>query len=77
MLKKYVPNVSHVLEQERIKLHDDKSYKEKLVQILDQKIKTLRNNEILLEKFLWQNQNSEEATWECEYEMRSVYLELF
>ena len=41
MLKKYVPDVSHVLEQEQIKLHDDKSYKEKLVQILDQKMKKL------------------------------------
>ena len=43
MLKKYVPDESHVLEQEPIELHEDLSYEEKPVQILDRKTKTLRN----------------------------------
>ena len=53
MLKKYVPDESHVLEQEPIELHEDLSYEEKSVQILDRKIKTLRNKEIPLVKVLW------------------------
>ena len=31
MLKKYVPNVSHILEQELIELQEDLTYEEKLV----------------------------------------------
>ncbi|KAL5538314.1 hypothetical protein UlMin_043119 [Ulmus minor] len=64
MLKKYVPDTSHVLEQEPIELHEDLTYEEKPVQILDRKTKTLRNKEIPLVKVLWRNQKMEEATWE-------------
>ncbi|KAL5542035.1 hypothetical protein UlMin_009745 [Ulmus minor] len=73
MLKKYVPDESHVLEQEPIELHEDLSYEEKPVQILDRKIKTLRNKEIPLVKVLWRNQKTEEATWEREEEMRTFH----
>ncbi|KAL5570692.1 hypothetical protein UlMin_020289 [Ulmus minor] len=76
MLKKYVPDESHVLEQEPIELHEDLSYEEKPVQILDRKIKTLRNKEIPLVKVLWRNQKTEEATWEREEEMRTFHPEL-
>ena len=48
MFKKYVLDKSYILEQELIELHEDLSYEEKLVQILDRKIKTMRNKEILL-----------------------------
>ena len=77
MLKKYVPDESHVLEQEPIELHEDLSYEEKPVQILDCKIKTLRNKEIPLVKVLWRNKKTEEATWEREEEMRTFHPELF
>ena len=53
MLKKYVPDKSHVLEQEPIEIHEDLSLEERPVQILDYKIKTLRNKEIPLVKVLW------------------------
>ena len=55
MLKKYVLDKSHILEQEPIEIHKDLSFEEKLVQILDFKIKTLRNKEIPLVKVLWRN----------------------
>ena len=55
MLKKYVPDKSHVLEQEPIEIHEDLSLQEKPVQILDFKVKTLRNKEIPLVKVLWRN----------------------
>ena len=77
MLKKYVLDKSHVLEQEPIELHEDLSYEEKPVQILDRKIKTLRNKEIPLVKVLWPNQKIEKAMWEREDEMRAFYLEFF
>ena len=77
MLKKYVPDTSHILEQEPIELHEDLTYEEKPVQILDRKTKTLRNKEIPLVKVLWRNQKMEEATWEREDEMRIAHPELF
>ncbi|KAL5577180.1 hypothetical protein UlMin_018879 [Ulmus minor] len=77
MLKKYVSDKSHVLEQEPIEIHEDLSFEEKPVQILDYKIKTLRNKDIPLVKVLWRNQKTEEATWECEDEMKTSYPELF
>ncbi|KAL5545990.1 hypothetical protein UlMin_005677 [Ulmus minor] len=59
------------------KIHEDLSLQEKPVQILDFKVKTLRNKEIPLVKVLWRNQSVEEATWECESDMRASYPELF
>ncbi|KAL5570638.1 hypothetical protein UlMin_027213 [Ulmus minor] len=53
------------------------NFEEKPMQILDYKIKTLRNKDIPLVKVLWRNQKTEEATWEREDEMRTSYPELF
>ena len=64
MLKKCVLDKSHVLEQEPIEIHEDLSLQEIPVQILDFKVKTLKNKEISLVKVLWRNQAIEEATWE-------------
>ncbi|KAL5572700.1 hypothetical protein UlMin_022297 [Ulmus minor] len=55
----------------------DLSLQEKPVQILDFKVKTLRNKDIPLVKVLWRNQLVEEATWERESDMRASYPELF
>ncbi|KAL5576778.1 hypothetical protein UlMin_018477 [Ulmus minor] len=77
MLKKYVQDPSHVLEHEPIEVHEDLSYEEKPVQILDRKEKALRNKVIPLVKVLWRNHKIEEATWEREDEMREKYPSLF
>ena len=78
MFKKYVLDKSYILEHELIELHEDLSYEEKLLQILDRKIKTLRNKEIsLVQIVLWRNQKTEEVMWEREEEMRTFHLELF
>ena len=55
MLRKYVPEESHVLKREPIEIHEDLSLHERPVWILDFKVKTLRNKEILLVKVLWRN----------------------
>ena len=77
MLKKYVPDPSHILTQEPIELHEDLSYQEKPVMIMDRENKVLRNKVIPLVKVLWRNQKVEEATWEREDDMRVNYPELF
>ncbi|XP_024027728.1 uncharacterized protein LOC112093470 [Morus notabilis] len=77
MLKKYIPDPSHVIEHEPIQVHEDMTYEEQPVQILAREEKRLRNRSIPLVKILWRNQKVKEATWEREDEMRMKYPQLF
>jgi hypothetical protein len=62
---------------ETLPIHEDLSFEETPVQILDRKSKVLRNKTIPLVKVLWRGQKYEEATWETEADMRSRYPYLF
>ncbi|KAL5540705.1 hypothetical protein UlMin_045820 [Ulmus minor] len=77
MLKKYVHDPSHVLQQEPVEIDEKLSYEERPFEILDRKSKELRNKTIHLVKVLWRNHTVEEATWEREDEMRKKYPNLF
>ena len=77
MLRKYVPDPSHILQHEPLQIGEDLSYEEQPVQILDRKVKDLRNKSISLVKVLWRNCATEEATWETEDSMRARYPDLF
>ena len=70
MLRKYIPDPSHVLETPEIELKDDLSYEEQPVQILGREEKELRNKAISLVKVLWRNHLFEEATWERDDQIR-------
>ncbi|XP_062114051.1 uncharacterized protein LOC133825072 [Humulus lupulus] len=52
MLRKYVLDSSHVLSHETLSLHEDLSYEENPIHILDKKDKVLRNKNIPLFKVL-------------------------
>ena len=52
ILKKYVSDPSHVLNQELIEVHEDLTYEEKSAKILDREEKVLRNKVIPLVKVL-------------------------
>ncbi|XP_062080774.1 uncharacterized protein LOC133785568 [Humulus lupulus] len=73
MLRKYISDSSHVLSHDTLSLHENLSYEEKPVQILDKKDKVLRNKTIPLVKVLWKNSAVEEATLELESNMRENY----
>ena len=62
MLKKYYPDLSHILHPEEIEINESLTYEEKPVQLLDRKVKELRNNSIPLVKILWRNHGAEETT---------------
>ncbi|KAI5324710.1 hypothetical protein L3X38_033783 [Prunus dulcis] len=77
MLRKYIADPSHVLEEQPIELQEDLTYVEQPVQILDRKMQVLRSREIPLVKVLWRSHTVEEATWEPEDQMREQYPYLF
>ena len=76
-LRKYIPDPSHILSDPPIQTQGDLSYAEEPVQILDHKVKQLKNKTIPLVKVLWRSQKVKEATWEIEEEMRHLYPYLF
>ncbi|KAL6225985.1 hypothetical protein ACLB2K_004833 [Fragaria x ananassa] len=77
MLRKYIADPSHVLQEQPISLKKDLTYEEEPVQILDRKEQVLRNKTIPLVKVLLRSQQIEEATWEPEEQMRQQYHYLF
>ncbi|TYK09587.1 pol protein [Cucumis melo var. makuwa] len=77
MLRKYVTDLTHVVDFEPLQIKENLSYEEQPVEILAREVKMLRNRGIALVKVLWWNHGVEEATWEREEDMRAQYPELF
>ncbi|CAL2247688.1 unnamed protein product [Prunus armeniaca] len=77
MLRKYMPDPSHVLGHQPMELQEDLSYEEQPMQILDRKEEMLHSRSIHVVKVLWRSQTVEEATWELEAQMRVNYPYLF
>ena len=77
MLRKYIPDPSHVLTEQPVEIQENLTYEEEPVQILDRREQVLRNKTILLVKVLWRSHTVEEATWELEEQMKRHYSNLF
>ncbi|XP_021773582.1 uncharacterized protein LOC110737546 [Chenopodium quinoa] len=72
-IRRYVPDVAHVLKPETIELDESLTYEERPVRILDSKVRCTRNKDVKIIKVLCSNHKVEEATWEAEAEMRKKY----
>ncbi|PKI38846.1 hypothetical protein CRG98_040763 [Punica granatum] len=77
MLRKYIPDPSHVLSYQPVELNEDLTYEEEPVEILDRKERVLRTKRIPLVKVLWKSHSIEEATWEPEDSTRVQYPYIF
>ena len=77
MLRKYIPDPSHMLREQPVQLKENLAYEETHVQIVDRKEQVLRSKVIHLVKVLWKNHERETATWEPEARMRRQYPQLF
>ncbi|XP_042444054.1 uncharacterized protein LOC122029180 [Zingiber officinale] len=77
MLRKYVPDPTHVLKDLIVPLQSDATYEEFPVRILDRKEHRLSNKCLRLVKIGWQHHSDQEATWEREEDMRIRYPHLF
>ena len=77
MLRKYLPDSSHVLSLPAIQLDENLSYEQEPVAIIDRQVKKLRSREVPLVKVIWKNHSIEESTWETEDSMHASYPHLF
>ena len=72
MLWKYEPEPSHMLDWTDLEVDEDASYEERPVRVLDSRDQVLRVKSNPLVKVLWKHLGVEEATWECELEVREI-----
>ena len=70
MLRKYVPDPSHVVEYKPLDIRPNLTYEERPIVVFDYKEQVLRNKVIPYVKILWLNGGLEESTWESEAFMR-------
>ncbi|KAJ9146018.1 hypothetical protein P3X46_028338 [Hevea brasiliensis] len=62
MLRKYIPDPSHVLQPNVIELKENLTFEEQPVAIVDYQVKQLRSKQIPMVKVLWRSQSVEEYT---------------
>ena len=77
MLKKYIIDHSHVLDYTGLQLDDRLTLEEYPVRLLDQEERVLRSRSIPFVKVAWSHRSDEDATWECEDQMRELHPHLF
>ena len=66
-----------VVPANTLTVKDGLTYEEIPVVILDRQVRKLRTKEVASVKVLWRSQKVEEATWEAEEDMKSMYPHLF
>ena len=64
MLRKYIPDPSHVLSEQPVQLKENLTYEEIPMQIVDRKEQVLRSKVISLVKVLWKNHERKATAWE-------------
>ena len=77
MLRKYIPDPTHVVDWGELVIDVDGIIKEGLIRIMDSRDKVLRGKTVRLVKVLWQHQGVEKATWESEDTICTSYHFLF
>ncbi|MCI45271.1 hypothetical protein A2U01_0066510, partial [Trifolium medium] len=68
---------SHVIESGDVQVRDDLTIETLPLRIEGREVKRLRNKEIASVKVVWGGTVGENATWELENKMRSLYPDLF
>ena len=77
MLRKYIPDESHVISLDSVELGPDLTFEEEPIAILDRQNRKLRTKEIASVKVQWKHRSVREATCETESDMRARYPQLF
>ena len=77
MLRKYIPDPTHIIDYEPLQIQEDMTYAEEPIRILEKKEQVLRARTIPLVKVMWKNHATNEACWGLKAEMRHKYPRLF
>ncbi|KAK6158375.1 hypothetical protein DH2020_005689 [Rehmannia glutinosa] len=77
ILKKYIPDQSHILSYESLNIRNNLTYEETPFRIVDKIEKDLRRKKVVLDNVQWRNHTIEEAIWEHEDDMRVLQPQLF
>ena len=77
MLRKYTPDLAHVVDWGQIEVDTDGTFEEGLVCIFDSRDQVLRRKTVRLVRVLWRHYGVEKSTWEREDMMRATYPFLF
>ena len=77
MLRRYMPDPSHVLEPPPVELAEDLSFTTQPVAIVGSSVRLLRHRQIPLVRVVWRSGRFEEESWETEESMRRQYPYLF
>ena len=77
MLRKYTPDLAHVVDWGQIKVDTDGTFEEGPVCILDSRDQVLRRKTARLVLMQWRHYGVKESTWEREDTMWATYPFLF
>ena len=77
MLRKYTPDLAHVVDWGQIEVDTDETFEEEPVCIVDSRDQVLRRKTVRLVLVLWRHYGVEESTCEREDTMRATYPFLF
>ena len=77
ILRKYIYNLSHVVDYDDIEVNENMTYKVRPVRSLDHGIKKLQNKDIALVKVQWNHYDENKGAWEVEANIITKYPELF
>ena len=77
MLRKYTPDLAHVVDCGQIEVDMDGTFEEGPVCFVDSRDQVLRRKTMRLVLVLWRHYGVDESTWEREDTMRATYPFLF
>ena len=77
MLRKFVPDLDHVVELRPICFDKNLTYAEHPLKILDVQVRKLRSREQKFLKIQWSRHSEAEVTWELESEIRKFFPHVF
>ena len=66
-----------MIQETKIEISKGLTYMEELMEIIDRKVKQLRNKEVPMVKVKWSHHSPKETTWEVEEQMKQKYLYFF
>ena len=77
MLRRYTPDLAHVMDWGEIEVDTDGTFEEGPVCIMNSRDQVFRSKTVRLVRVLWRHHGVEESTWESEDTMQANYPFLF